>query len=147
MKRKAVRSGDKPKEKKRRVETVAEDDEDGDSEPQGDAPSASTATKHRVTAKGTNVPECIDRFEALKSRYTVPSLLFTNLISSGYLEPTAIQASAVPILLEVRSVCVSCGTDIHLCTEARPGGYIADGYGKDPCLLASNLCRPRGSTS
>lgn len=114
-KRKAVRSGDKPKEKKRRVDiTTAEEDEDGDSEPADDVASASTATKHRVTAKGTNVPESIDRFDSLKSRYTVPSLLFANLISSGYHEPTAIQASAVPILLEVRIVPVSCGSDNHL---------------------------------
>ena len=58
-------------------------------------------TTHRVAARGTNIPQHIDSFEALKKIYELPSQLFSNLCSIGYSKPTSIQAYCAPILLSV----------------------------------------------
>ena len=58
--------------------------------------------RQRVTAKGKNVPDPVDTFEELRERYQMSSLLLSNLVKSGYTEPTGIQSHGVPILLEVR---------------------------------------------
>ena len=60
------------------------------------------APKHRVTAKGTDVPESLDTFEAMARRYSLPSLVMSNLTKYGYAHPTAIQSHGIPILMEVR---------------------------------------------
>lgn len=82
--------------KKRKIEEdhVEEEDEEG-------TESAPQAPKHRVTLKGSNVPEPADSFEALKERYRISSCLLSNLSQNGYTNPTGIQSSGIPILLEV----------------------------------------------
>lgn len=61
----------------------------------------SAHTTHRVAVRGTNIPQHLDSFEALKKTYELPSQLFSNLCSNGYKEPTSIQAYCAPILLSV----------------------------------------------
>ena len=100
-KRKATTSGE-PESKKRRLDFLgdeenAESEEDGNDRSQGFAPTQ----KHRVMAKGSNVPACVETFAALKDRYQIPSHLLVNLSNSGYSQPTAIQSYGIPILLEV----------------------------------------------
>ena len=51
-----------------------------------------------------NIPQHIDSFEELKKAYGLPSLLISNLRTSGYNEPTSIQAYCTPILLAVSNV-------------------------------------------
>ena len=58
-------------------------------------------TTHRVAVRGTNIPQHLDSFEALKETYELPSQLFSNLCSNGYKKPTSIQAYCAPILLSV----------------------------------------------
>jgi len=58
------------------------------------------ATVHRVATKGKSIPAHVESFAALKT-YLVPSHLLSNLVSSGYTEPTSVQSSCIPILLEV----------------------------------------------
>jgi ATP-dependent RNA helicase DDX52/ROK1 len=71
--------------------------EDEDEEPQ----LTSALTTHRVTVRGTNIPQHLDSFEALKETYELPSQLVSNLCSNGYKKPTSIQAYCAPILLSV----------------------------------------------
>jgi ATP-dependent RNA helicase DDX52/ROK1 len=87
-----------PESKKRRV-GFEEDEEMNEEEDNGG--SQTPAPKHRVAAKGSNVPECIETFAALKDRYQIPSHIFANLFQNGYSQPTAIQSYGIPILLEV----------------------------------------------
>lgn len=58
------------------------------------------ATVHRVAAKGKSIPAHLESFAALKT-YLVSSHLLSNLVSSGYTEPTSVQSYCIPILLEV----------------------------------------------
>ena len=74
--------------------------------------SALNLTTHRVAVRGTNIPQHIDSFEALKETYELPSQLFSNLCSNGYREPTSIQAYCAPILLSV-SLMEHSGTIAH----------------------------------
>ena len=61
----------------------------------------SLLTTHRVSTRGTDIPQHIDSFDLLKKTYELSSHLFSNLFSSGYNTPTSIQAYCVPILLSV----------------------------------------------
>ena len=92
---------EEPENKKRKVDFV-EGGEAETGEENEDAQSRISAPKHRVIAKGSNVPECIETFAALKDRYPIPSHLLANLSQNGYAQPTAIQSYGIPILLEVR---------------------------------------------
>lgn len=58
------------------------------------------ATVHRVATKGKNIPAHVESFAALKT-YPISSHLLSNLVSSGYTEPTSVQSYCIPILLEV----------------------------------------------
>ncbi|KAG2109598.1 P-loop containing nucleoside triphosphate hydrolase protein [Suillus discolor] len=60
--------------------------------------------KHRVTAKGSDVPKPIASFEDLRERYNVPPRLLSNLSENSYKYPTGIQAHGIPILLERRDL-------------------------------------------
>ncbi|KAI0932728.1 hypothetical protein AcW1_000238 [Taiwanofungus camphoratus] len=60
--------------------------------------------RHRVATKGSNVPEHIDSFDALKDRYHLSSHLLANLAQSGYKRPTGIQSYGIPILMESRDL-------------------------------------------
>lgn len=86
--------------KKRKLDFIKKaeaDEEDGN----GHSQAFTRTQKHRVIAKGSNVPECVETFAALKDRYQIPSHLLANLSQSGYSKPTAIQSYGIPILLEV----------------------------------------------
>ncbi|KAI0761689.1 P-loop containing nucleoside triphosphate hydrolase protein [Trametes elegans] len=89
-----------PKGKKRKVDAEAEDD-DRDDEQEEDEPSM---PRHRVTAKGSNVPEPAEAFEDLRERYNLSSHLLSNLAEHGYKRPTGIQAHGIPILMERRDL-------------------------------------------
>lgn len=89
---------DSREDKKMKVDES--EDEDG-SEPDEPTPSA---TKHRVKTKGSNVPTHLDSFTELRTRYNMPSLVYSNLEKNGYTEPTGIQAYGIPILLEVSRI-------------------------------------------
>ncbi|OCH92695.1 P-loop containing nucleoside triphosphate hydrolase protein [Obba rivulosa] len=60
--------------------------------------------RHRVTTKGSNVPEHVDSFQALHERYNLSKRLLTNLAESGYKRPTGIQSHGIPILMESRDL-------------------------------------------
>lgn len=64
--------------------------------------SGPSVPRQRVTAKGANVPEAIESFHDLKSRFDLSSHLLANLERSGFEYPTGIQAHGIPILMEVR---------------------------------------------
>ena len=97
-KRKTSDTGDHRdgKRKKTKSENLLKD-EDEDYEPRLNL----ALTTHRVAVRGTNIPQHLDSFEALKETYELPSQLFSNLCSNGYKEPTSIQAYCAPILLSV----------------------------------------------
>ena len=84
------------REGKRRSEEDKDVDVDMD-----ERPLIQPLTTHRVSTKGTNIPQHIDSFEVLKKTYELPSHLFSNVSNSGYCKPTSIQAYCVPILLSV----------------------------------------------
>ncbi|KAG6892703.1 hypothetical protein C0992_012893, partial [Termitomyces sp. T32_za158] len=111
-KRKSSGKEDGPQGKKRKVKSVEDEDMDVD----GDAnevqgwdktalrESSSNGRRQRVVAKGSNVPEHIDSFSALKDRYQVPSHILQNLAQNGYIHPTGIQSYGIPILFESRDL-------------------------------------------
>ncbi|KAM5530191.1 hypothetical protein V8D89_016143 [Ganoderma adspersum] len=89
-----------PKGKRRRVEDGSEDEDVATEQAEGDPP----MPRHRVTAKGNNVPEHVETFEALRERYGLASQLFQNLAQHGYKRPTGIQSYGIPILMERRDL-------------------------------------------
>lgn len=60
--------------------------------------------RHRVTAKGSNIPKSADSFEEMTERYTISSHILANLLENSYIVPTGIQSHAVPILCERRDL-------------------------------------------
>lgn len=86
-----------PTSKRRRTSPDTSDNE-GEKH-SGDAPKLSK--KHRVVAKGNNVPAPVESFEELRTRYNFPSRMLQNLGKNGWVEPTGIQAHAIPMFLEV----------------------------------------------
>lgn len=78
-----------------------EEEEDNDDKEEASENSDPPPQKHRVTTKGSNVPQEVDSFEALKERYQMSSHLLANLSRNGYTRPTGIQSYGIPILLEV----------------------------------------------
>ncbi|KAG5646061.1 hypothetical protein DXG03_004484 [Asterophora parasitica] len=90
-----------PKGKRRKVGDDEEEEEGEDDEEEDEADTQTSAvSKHRVTAKGSNVPQNVDSFLALKDRYNIPSHIISNLSENGYTQPTGIQSYGIPILLE-----------------------------------------------
>jgi ATP-dependent RNA helicase DDX52/ROK1 len=79
----------------------AEDEEGGDSINNAKQSTDPPMPRHRVTAKGNNIPERVDTFEELRDRYHIPSQLMANLTRYGYEYPTGIQSAGCPILLQV----------------------------------------------
>ncbi|KIM84664.1 hypothetical protein PILCRDRAFT_818255 [Piloderma croceum F 1598] len=98
-KRKAANQNLQHEGKKQKTNHASEDEQDDDN-----GTSNSPLPKHRVTAKGSRVPEHVDVFEALTDRYQVPSRLLENLSNNGYNRPTGIQSYGIPILLESRDL-------------------------------------------
>ena len=79
----------------------AKDNDDGASGLGSEQGTTPPMPKHRVTAKGKNVPERINTFKELQDRYHIASQLMVNLERNGYKYPTGIQSSGCPILFEV----------------------------------------------
>ncbi|KAG1716798.1 hypothetical protein ID866_396 [Astraeus odoratus] len=109
-KRKAVHSEDLPqhsedRKKKRKIEDEGEHNEP---HPEDDlniqSEDDTLQPKHRVTAKGSDVPKPADTFEELGERYLIPSRLLQNLGDYDYKRPTGVQAHGAPILLEHRDL-------------------------------------------
>jgi ATP-dependent RNA helicase DDX52/ROK1 len=103
------------KKKQRKEEEVdgenanTEDEEDNDSDINAKQSTDPPMPRHRVTAKGNNIPERADTFEELQGRYHIHSQLMGNLKRYGYEYPTGIQSAGCPILLEVSSPFMSEG--------------------------------------
>ena len=91
-----------PGAKKRRVSLDSENERNDEDEGQSSTTELKRPTRHRVAAKGSNVPDQIDSFETLQERYGVPSRILCNLSDNGYIHPTSIQSYGIPILMEVR---------------------------------------------
>ncbi|KAF9259626.1 P-loop containing nucleoside triphosphate hydrolase protein [Marasmius fiardii PR-910] len=97
--------------KKRRLNADNELDEEDeeisegeDEETPKDGAEERPKQRHRVTAKGSNVPEHADTFQEMRDRYHISSLLMLNLSKNGYEDPTGIQSYGIPILLEYRDL-------------------------------------------
>ncbi|KAF9243779.1 P-loop containing nucleoside triphosphate hydrolase protein [Melanogaster broomeanus] len=60
--------------------------------------------KHRVTAKGSDVPLPMKAFDDLLERYKMGPRLLSNLRDNNYKYPTGVQAHGIPILLEHRDL-------------------------------------------
>ncbi|KAG6919556.1 hypothetical protein DXG01_004219 [Tephrocybe rancida] len=106
-KRRSAPGDGEPQKKRRRVEDVEDEDEDEDEvaeEEDVSSEAVSSVPKHRVIAKGSNVPEHVDSFLALRERYQLPSHMLANLAQNGYSHPTGIQSYGIPILLESRDL-------------------------------------------
>jgi ATP-dependent RNA helicase DDX52/ROK1 len=85
----------------RKRQKIEDESTDSDDNHVGTEEEAPTVQKHRVTAKGSDVPKPIASFEDLRERYHVPPRLLSNLSENSYKHPTGIQAHGIPILLEV----------------------------------------------
>ncbi|KAG2345265.1 P-loop containing nucleoside triphosphate hydrolase protein [Suillus weaverae] len=92
---------EKVEHKRRKIEDESTDSDDNHIGTEEEAP---TMQKHRVTAKGSDVPKPIASFEDLCERYHVPPRLLSNLSDNSYKHPTGIQAHGIPILLEHRDL-------------------------------------------
>ncbi|KAJ3575900.1 hypothetical protein NP233_g782 [Leucocoprinus birnbaumii] len=101
-KRKQDSSSQQPLEKRRRVDEESEDEGIENSHEQGTT--ERPTEKHRVTSKGTDIPESLESFEAIHEEYRLPTHIYQNLSKSGYHYPTSIQSHAIPILLKSRDL-------------------------------------------
>ncbi|KAL1749132.1 P-loop containing nucleoside triphosphate hydrolase protein [Schizophyllum fasciatum] len=90
--------GSQDSRKKRRIHASEHKEEEYSFEE--DAPTQ----RHRVTAKGIDVPAAAQSFSEMKERYDIPSLLLSNLSKHGFKHPTGIQSHGIPILLETRDL-------------------------------------------
>ncbi|KAJ4485535.1 P-loop containing nucleoside triphosphate hydrolase protein [Lentinula aciculospora] len=98
-------SGPPGKKRKLAAEDKTEDEEKESTSTNGiEQNNAIPRQRHRVTTKGSNVPEFAETFEALRDRYQLSSQLLSNLSENGYSYPTGIQSYGAPILLEGRDL-------------------------------------------
>lgn len=103
---------------------------DGESEDEDEVLQAEPSfspKNHRVATKGVNPPQQAASFAELRDRYSLAPQLLNNLDKSGYHIPTAIQASGMPVLLEVSVDCM-----VHALTH-KPSGqgfdcHLSDRY-------------------
>lgn len=101
-KRKAPPESRELREKKRKTRHTNEDGEQSETDSEDDHPEPeSPSRKHRVTTKGSRVPDPVDAFESLQIRYGISARLLSNLSDNGYSQPTGIQSYGIPILMEV----------------------------------------------
>ncbi|KAI0271650.1 P-loop containing nucleoside triphosphate hydrolase protein [Gloeopeniophorella convolvens] len=112
-KRKSSSAAGEGRTKKRRmhreaVENEGRSDEDAEesnaSEKDDEREPGPSMPRHKVTAKGSNVPERANTFEELRERYDIPPTLMENLKRYGCEHPTGIQSCGCPILLESRDL-------------------------------------------
>ena len=95
------------------------------------------ATVHRVAAKGENIPAHVESFAALKT-YSISSHLLSNLVSSGYTEPTSVQSYCIPILLEVIDLAFVLRLN-SLSTESGSCGHLSDRYRENTGIPCPNI--------
>jgi ATP-dependent RNA helicase DDX52/ROK1 len=103
------------------------EDESEDEDETSQAGPSNPPKKHRVATKGVNPPEQAASFAELRERYSLPPQLLGNLDKSGYHTPTAIQASGMPVLLEV-SLCRTFNCLAHLSAGQRFGCHFPNWY-------------------
>ncbi|KAH7929372.1 P-loop containing nucleoside triphosphate hydrolase protein [Leucogyrophana mollusca] len=103
-KRKATEKVGNPGGKRRKVGDGSGDEDENEDEDGGEPEEDGPTQKHRVTTKGSDVPQHIDSFEALRERYPVPQRLLANLADNSYKHPTGIQSYGIPILMESRDL-------------------------------------------
>ncbi|ETW87691.1 hypothetical protein HETIRDRAFT_306455 [Heterobasidion irregulare TC 32-1] len=104
----AAEHGEVSERKRRKLSEGADEEESEESEgertpAEGPTPS-NPIQRHKVTAKGSNVPNSAETFEELKQRYNLPPHLMANLKQYEYKHPTGIQSHGIPILLESRDL-------------------------------------------
>lgn len=110
---KRKQTGPESREKVKKRKTEHTDEEDEETEQGAITTEKKQVVGHRLSAKGSNVPPPIESFDALKNqeKFNIPNHIFPNLVSSGYIEPTSIQAACIPILLDVctqsKSLCLT----------------------------------------
>ncbi|OSX67895.1 hypothetical protein POSPLADRAFT_1043079 [Postia placenta MAD-698-R-SB12] len=92
--------GDTPTMKKSKKQRTDDEDSGGQTQDEEDPP----MPRHRVTTKGTNVPEHAETFQAFQEQYNMSPVLLSNLKQSGYKHPTGIQSYGIPILMESRDL-------------------------------------------
>lgn len=135
-KRKAPEQDKELDVKRRKTSHVHEDEDESEDSDHSYPEDLSHLTppppKHRVTTKGSGVPEPISSFDALKDRYAVSSRLLSNLVDNGYTDPTGIQSYGIPTLLEVSvSACGVCGNSDSTSLKSRDVAAISPtGTGK-----------------
>ena len=113
------------------------DHDDGASDVGSEQGTTPPMPKHRVTAKGKNVPERINAFKELQDRYHIASQLMVNLERNGYRYPTGIQSSGCPILLEVGPRLLRYSIELTAAVP-RPSCHIPHGHRQDSVLPAPN---------
>ncbi|KAG7090794.1 hypothetical protein E1B28_009878 [Marasmius oreades] len=79
-------------------------DDEAEEETSKDVTENRPKQRHRVTAKGSKVPEPADTFNEMRDRYHISSHIMANLSKNGYEIPTGIQSYGIPILLESRDL-------------------------------------------
>ena len=101
----AAEHGEISERKRRKLSEGTDEEESEESEDEGTPAEGPTSSnpiqRHKVTAKGSNVPSSAETFEELKQRYNLPPHLMANLKQYEYKHPTGIQSHGIPILLEV----------------------------------------------
>ncbi|KIY45218.1 P-loop containing nucleoside triphosphate hydrolase protein [Fistulina hepatica ATCC 64428] len=90
--------------KKRKLSLVDSDDDSDNEKASYSQSDPLPQQKHRVTAKGFDIPQPIETFEQLTTRYHLSPRISANLSENGFLHPTGIQSHAIPILLESRDL-------------------------------------------
>ncbi|KAF9229682.1 P-loop containing nucleoside triphosphate hydrolase protein [Gyrodon lividus] len=93
----------RPGVQRKRRKIDRESDHSDDDEDDGSADST-PPPKHRVTAKGSDVPLPVQAFDDLLDRYKIAPRLLSNLRDNNYKHPTGVQAHGIPILLERRDL-------------------------------------------
>jgi ATP-dependent RNA helicase DDX52/ROK1 len=90
-------ASDRPEGKKRKTESDCDKEEDDEDDGQTES---APLPRHRLVMKGSDIPQPVNSFQALKARYQISSHVLANLSRNGYTHPTGIQSSGIPILLE-----------------------------------------------
>lgn len=121
--------------KKSKKQRTDDEDSGGQTQDEEDPP----MPRHRVTTKGTNVPEHAETFQAFQEQYNMSPVLLSNLKQSGYKHPTGIQSYGIPILMEVcRSYStMQCIPAHQQLTVQRPRCHFANWNRKDAVISAT----------
>ncbi|KAL4069362.1 P-loop containing nucleoside triphosphate hydrolase protein [Scleroderma citrinum] len=88
----------------RKRQKVDDEGQHSDSDSGNEVEDNTLRPKHRVTAKGLDIPKPAETFEELAERYKMTPRLLANLREHNYKHPTGVQAHGIPILLERRDL-------------------------------------------